>query len=273
MPTIAKIMLLGVFHFQDRGLDRYKPQHGFDVFSERRQREIDQVVELLTKFKATKIAIERMQDHQQQVDQDYQAFLHDQFQLSADEIHQLGFRLGKQLGHERVYCVNAWGRYYSPPVDFEAYLLQHSFQEANDLLTPHTPEKYARDHGQEHLLSQWWPYYQKQSEEEDVRINQQTLQEILLSGNAEGSMLQSHGAYLVDWFKVGAGHEYPGVDWVTAWYNRNLRIFANLQRITESQDERILLIIGGGHLPILRHCVTASPEYDLVEVCEYLGPE
>jgi len=30
------------------------------------------------------------------------------------------------------------------------------------------------------------------------------------------------------------------------------------------------LIIGGGHLAILRHCVLASPEYDLVEVCDCL---
>jgi hypothetical protein len=58
---------------------------------------------------------------------------------------------------------------------------------------------------------------------------------------------------------------------VTAWYNRNLRIFANLQRITETPDERLLLLIGGGHLPILRHCIVASPECELVEVADYLS--
>ena len=79
------------------------------------------------------------------------------------------------------------------------------------------------------------------------------------------------GMYLVDYFKLGIGDELPGVDWVTVWYSRNLRIFANLQRITETPDERILLIIGAGHLSILRHCVLASPEYDLVEVHDYLG--
>jgi len=30
-----------------------------------------------------------------------------------------------------------------------------------------------------------------------------------------------------------------------------------------------LLIIGAGHLPILRHAVLASPEYHLAEVREY----
>ena len=55
----------------------------------------------------------------------------------------------------------------------------------------------------------------------------------------EENLLKSHGIYLVDWFKVGMGHEYTGPDWITAWYNRNLRIFANLQRITEDAGERI----------------------------------
>jgi hypothetical protein len=64
-------------------------------------------------------------------------------------------------------------------------------------------------------------------------------------------------------------NDYPSADQIAGWYNRNLRIFANLQRITEVPDERII-IIGGGHLPILRHCVMASPEYNLVEVCDYL---
>ncbi len=98
-----------------------------------------------------------------------------------------------------------------------------------------------------------------------------TLREILLDANSERNIQLGHGAYLVDWFKIGAGNDYPGVDRVTGWYNRNLRIFANLQRITEQLDERILLIIGAGHLPILHHTTLTSPEYELVQVHEYLG--
>jgi hypothetical protein len=89
--------------------------------------------------------------------------------------------------------------------------------------------------------------------------------------NTEQALQESHGLYLTGWFKIGSGHAYPGVDWVTAWYNRNLRIFANLQRITSSSGDRILVIFGAGHIPILRHCVLALPEYNLVEVSEYLA--
>lgn len=271
-PT-ARIMLLGTFHFEDRGVDRYKPQVGFDVFSERRQAEIVEVVERLAKFRPQKIAVERRAQDQPEIDVSYGDYLEGRFQLPGDEVYQLGFRLAKHLGHRRVYCVNAWGRYYEPAVDIEAHVQEHGLDRAylDDLLSPHTPDAYAREHGQEHLLSQWEPRFNELYEHEDQLKAQVSLREVLLRSNDQTLIVRGHGHYLVDRFKVGEDGEYPGVDWVTAWYNRNLRIFCNLQRITETPEERILLIIGGGHLAILRHCVLASPEYELAEVREVLA--
>lgn len=270
-PT-AQIMLLGTFHFQDRGLDQYRPQFGFDVFSERRQCEIAEVVAALAAYAPTKIAVERRAEEQQELDASYEAYLRGTFALPADEVYQIGFRLAKRLGHARVYGVNAWGRYYEPPVDIEAHVRAHGLERGylDDLLAPATPQAYAEAHGQMYLLSQWSPRYTAAAAYEDRRKTELDLREVLLRANAEEHVLRGHGRYLVDEFKVGGDGEYQGADWVTQWYNRNLRIFANLQRITESPDERILLIIGGGHVPVLWHCVQASPEYELVEVAEFL---
>ncbi len=269
----ARMLLLGTFHFQDRCLDGYKPQFAFDVFSKRRQREIAEVVELLTAFQPTRIAVERTPLWQEGIDRQYQAYCRGAFELPGDEVYQLGFRLARRLGHSRVYCVNAWGRHYEPWGDLDAYAQEHGEARMFETFQHLTPPvlTYAQEHGQEHPLAEWAPHFRALLEHGDWLRTQLTLRELLLRANAEQAILQSHGAYLVDWFKIGAGHEYPGVDWVTAWYNRNLRIFANLQRITASPDDRILLIIGAGHLPILRHCVQASPEYELVEVHAYLG--
>ena len=43
--------------------------------------------------------------------------------------------------------------------------------------------------------------------------------------------------------QIGVGDQYVGLDWLLGWYERNLKIFVNLTRITESADDRILLII------------------------------
>lgn len=259
-------MLLGTFHFEDKGRDRYKPKHQLEISA--RQAEVQEVVERLAAFEPTKVAVEFDALQQKAVDHDYEAFLRGEFELSGREHHQLGFRLGARLGLKRVHAVNAWGRLYEPPldldlVDFEDPTLQNS--------DPHRDlEAYAREHGQEHLLTQWADFYRTRYEMVDAKKTGQSLRATLLEMNGPSNPYAPHGHYLVDHFKVGVGHEYPGADVVTAWYNRNLRIFANLQRITEPPDERIVVIYGAGHIPILRHCAEASPEYDLVEVADYL---
>ena len=248
-PT-ARILLLGTFHFKDAGLDAYKPQHDADILSPQRQREVEEVVERLAAFAPTKVAIEQVPSKQADVDDSYAAYVRGEAELGPWESHQIGYRLARRLDHRRVWCVNAWDRHYE---------------------SPSAPEVYAREHGQEHLLSEWTPRFMAWYAHGDRQKMERTLRETLLAMNIEEALLRGHGHYLVDRFKVGSGDEYPGPDRITAWFNRNLRIFANLQRITERPDERILLVIGAGHLPILRHCVLASPEYVLVEVRDYLA--
>lgn len=75
----------------------------------------------------------------------------------------------------------------------------------------------------------------------------------------------------LDFFHLNTEGDWFGPDAGTRWHNRNLRIFANLQRITESEEERILFIVGSGHLPILRFLASASPEYEMVEPATYLS--
>lgn len=268
----AAILLLGTFHFQDRGLDAYQPQFAIDVFSPQRQQEIGEVVERLAAFRPTKVAVERHALRQAEVDGEYAAFRRGAFDLPADEVYQLGFRLAARCGHPRVYGVNAWDRHYEPWGDLNAYAAAHGEDALFAAYWDRTPPvvEWARAHRQEHVLTEWDDRLRERAVRSDRRKTETTLRETLRRGNTEAAVLRNHGGYLVGAFKVGDGPEYPGVDHVTAWYNRNLRIFANLQRITAGPDERLLLIIGGGHLPILRHCVAASPEYELAEVHDYL---
>jgi hypothetical protein len=70
---------------------------------------------------------------------------------------------------------------------------------------------------------------------------------------------------------VGAGDGYIGARVVADWYERNLHIFANLAAVAQP-GERVLLIIGGGHAPILRDLVRVHPDMRLVEALDYLPP-
>ena len=271
-PAAAAVLLLGTFHFQDRGLDAYRPRFAVDVLAPERQRELGEIADRLAAFRPTKVAVERHALWQAQLDAEYTAYREGAFVLPPDEVYQLGFRLAGRCGHPRVYAVNAWDRHYDPLGDLDAYARAHGeaamFAAFHDRPSP--VEEWARAHGQTHLLTEWEADVQARGARGDRSKTEAPLRETLLRANAADALRRSHGTYLVGPFKVGAAGAYPGPDQVTAWYNRNLRIFANLQRITERPDERLLLVIGAGHVPILRHCVQASPDYELAEVHDYL---
>lgn len=63
--------------------------------------------------------------------------------------------------------------------------------------------------------------------------------------------------------KVNLGN-YEGSQLVLQWYERNLKIFSNLQNICEKED-RVLVLIGSSHLKILKELISAGSEMEIVE--------
>ncbi|HEX2204091.1 MAG TPA: DUF5694 domain-containing protein [Longimicrobium sp.] len=251
----AKVMLLGVFHFQDAGLDSYKPRFPFDVLAPGRQREVEEVVERVARFQPTRVAVEQPASQQPRLDSLYAEYAAGRWTPRSNEIYQIGFRLAKRLGHAGVHAADARRRWYAD-------------------LTDSLIQARARELGQARLLdggTRWDTLYTRLYEHDDSLKTVRTLRETFLYINSPARVRAGHGAYLTGSFGLGAGDDYLGADMRTAWYNRNLRIFENLRRLVRSPEERIVLVVGAGHLPILRHLVESSPELELVEVSEYLG--
>jgi len=246
------ILFLGTFHFKDAGLDTFKPQHHLDVFSEKTQKDIQEIVDRLAKFKPTKIAVERKHADREGLQKQYDAYLKGKFELPANEIYQIGFRLAKQLGHTQVYPVDAPGRSYDPQVN------QRDYIRANRL---------SRQVADPYTLP-----FQKLATTMDEQKTKHSLREHLLLMNDPEMLKASHGIYLQRSMSLGLDGEYPGADaFVSKWYNRNLRIFGNIHRIVaNTKEDKVLAIFGAGHLPILRHFADSSAEFKLVEVADVL---
>lgn len=81
------------------------------------------------------------------------------------------------------------------------------------------------------------------------------------------------GNYLIGVFKYqSTDNSFFGADFTTGWwFNRNLRIFRNLQKINAKPTDRILVIFGAVHVNLLSIFFKASPEYKLVETNKYLN--
>ena len=104
----AKLLILGMFHFKDAGLDGYKPEVDVDILSEPRQAELKDVLDRLEKFAPTKILIEVKAERAEVIDERYRQYLAGDFELEANEIYQVAFRLAKQSssspGHTSRAC-------------------------------------------------------------------------------------------------------------------------------------------------------------------------
>jgi len=255
-PAPAELLLLGTFHFKDAGLDGYRPEVDVDILSPQRQREVEDVVDRLAAFKPTKVMLEMHGPAVERLHQEYRQYLDGEFELGANEIYQLGFRLGKRLGLARLHYVDAPGRLYEQYGSREEWMAYYGQCGELDGDNP------------------WEARFTALYRHGDLAKATQTLRETLLETNREDRILAGHGHYTIGFHAIQCQDKYPGADHLTGWwYNRNIRIFSTIRALTTVPDDRVLLIIGSGHLPILRHLAQASPEYRLREVAEFLGAE
>src|SRR5262245_27490442 len=108
----AELLLLGVFHFDDQGLDAYKPRFKVDVTPPGRQRELERLAQQLAAFRPTRIGGEAERNLQPRLDSLYRAYLSGAFRPGPDEVYQVGFRLAKLVGLSRVHAIDAPAREY-----------------------------------------------------------------------------------------------------------------------------------------------------------------
>ena len=242
-PKVADVMVLGVFHFHNPNAD-YAKFHGTDVLTPARQAEIDAVVRKLQAFTPTRIAIEREPAETDSINAEYQRYRAGRFTLGRNEIHQLGFRLADRLGHPRLY-----------PIDVQIGMRFDSLM------------GYARDHDPAFLV-RFDSMIQYAVRTMDSLQQSATIGANLRYMNQPENLARAQHTY-VEAAVVGAEDGGVGARVIADWYRRNLHMFAHLANVARP-GERVLLIVGMGHAPILRDLVRDHPRMKLVDPLEYL---
>ena len=260
-PTI---MILGSGHLANPGMDSFNYKMD-DVLAPKRQQEIEQLVTQLRAFQPTKIALEADERFDAEINANYQAYLKGTYELKRGEGNQIGFRLAKQMEHPKVYGVDYWpwpDNHPFFPDGFDWDLIDY--------------QKFAKTHNQEHLLPPPPTTDGKVIEDESgvTWIEPEKYEPIIdmyIRHNEPEGRSMSHQRYIRWIARIGSGDQYPGANWVAhSWYDRNLKIYVNLTRITESADERILLIIGAGHVYLVQQFLEESGDYIIESPLKYL---
>lgn len=246
----TQVMILGSYHFGNGGEHLVNVEVA-DVMSDKKQLEIIEVIDKLSKFKPSKIAVEAKVTSSKELNNVYQEYCSNNGEIKSsiighrNEIVQLGFRLANRLNHPKIY-----------PIDDPAFL---PFEPLDDHAKKNLPELYEKIHQE---------IAKEAKQDEDLQKNN-TVGEILEYFNNENRIEMEHSNFYLALNQVGAGDKYYGANFLTAWYERNIKIFANLQAISEPGD-RILVIYGAGHCKILKDFVSSYKEMELVDVLEYL---
>lgn len=77
----------------------------------------------------------------------------------------------------------------------------------------------------------------------------------------------------LDWYmkllNIADGKSFSGPELVTDVYERNLKIMSNIFRITNNQDDRILVIYGNGHTAFFKSILLGSQKFEWEDVFDY----
>ena len=94
-----------------------------------------------------------------------------------------------------------------------------------------------------------------------------TDQLVLLNQNAR--MEKEHQRYF-DLMRIGSEKEYVGVNFLSWWYGKNMKILTNIIRITDSPTDRVLVIYGAEHNKLLTQFAKESAFYNVESPLKYL---
>jgi len=236
----TKVLLLGCFHFDNPGLDVAKFENA-NILSEKRQQEVAEIVAKLKQFKPDKIFIEAPVSYQAKTDSNINQYKAGQFTLRANETHQLGYRLAKELNLPTLYAVD-----YSD-ANFPYDSLVKSAMEANQMT----------------LLGYMKKSIDSIQNDFNESLKKNTVKEILLKQNSRTSNDLAVGFYF-DFLVAGKEGNHVGSYLTSEWWRRNMVIYENILKRMTGKEERILVIFGAGHTALLEVMMKYNKNLELV---------
>jgi hypothetical protein len=237
----AEVMLVGTFHFANPGADQHNVE-AVDVLTEDAQRQIQAITGALAAFEPSRVFVEWPEDV---VDQRYAQYLDDTLEPSRNEVVQLGFRLAKARGLNRVHGIDVDGDF-----PFEAI------------------SRWAEGNGQASRLQASQAQVGEMTKRIEAIQRDDGIAAALRLMNSEQSLRDSR-AFHMDLLRYGKGDDQPGAALNTAWFDRNMRICARLLQSIEA-DDRAVVFFGAGHIPWLQRCLDDAPGVELVTPLPYL---
>ena len=248
-PTRAdrvQVLNLGTFHMG------YTPDANSTEFDENDAENVARVHEIaadIAAFDPTVIIVEVPPEYQEELEGNYAEYLRDPDMPIQDptEIELLAYEVGRLSGTERIYGID--------------HKLNYNYRIAREIgntIDSATVQAYAENPFVDHP-----EYAGFNGDSLTVRqrlrmMNEDAFLDFLITVNAD--IL----AY------AGTDGNFEGADEAAKYYQRNLRMYSNLNRLELTPDDRVFMLTGASHAAFFRDFFGRSPKYRMVNTLDYL---
>lgn len=242
-----KVVLFGTFHFGET-TDRNKTAFS-DLFSEKRQSEIDTMIKAISSLNINKYFLEFDYSKQEKLDSLYGMYKN---HLLTTE---------KQLSNEIIQVV------FKANIENEVPMIAADFKQE---LPYSEMMEYDEKHKNELYPYSFFeipsPFLVKRKPLKDC-----TLSEYYIQLNNAYSIQIIMYDYLHYALSYGTGKNYVGENLTKVWYDRNLKIFTNILRsIDIKKDKTIFVLFGSAHTAVLRQFFENHPMFEIIELETFL---
>lgn len=240
----AEIMFIGVFHFDNPGLDAIKTDQ-INVMTEENQRYLEAATDRLAGFSPTHVLLECLPESSPTYTENLLEYIDGEFELAPRESHQLGFRIAEKSGLKELHC-------------YDDRSIEWQFEPMMAHISESEPQ----------VLGKFNQTIEDVTVEIETLQSTKTLEELLLIFNTEEFDKKNKGIYLTT-NMAGAGDGFQGADASASWWHRNFRMYANIQTVAQP-GTRVIVIGGQGHTAILKDLVELDSERTAEAVSSYL---
>ncbi|ANI89806.1 hypothetical protein A9P82_11205 [Arachidicoccus ginsenosidimutans] len=259
----VEILILGSDHLAQI----YKEENpNTDILSPNNQKSIDEFNAMISKFEPDAIMIEELPDMQNEIDSLYEKYKSNHLDLAKirnkrSEIFNIAFNIGKKSNVQKVYCVNAPGGTSQSILDNGDNIQLYKDYGIN--LRKIVMEKY-QSLGKGELSFKDYLTFLNQPEAYNLVYR---LRYVVPARVTNGYFKNPDKN--IDTTKIDKQH--IGAELISIFKNRDYKIYSNIvTKQLETKANRILVIIGVAHIGSLKNIFNEDPDYQVINVNEYL---